>query len=158
MMAIGQGQLLITPLQAAVMAAALANGGSLVHPWVVAQVGDRRMAGVPATPLGWNAPQLAVVREGMFAVVNDPAGTGIHAHSELIAVAGKTGTAQTFRPGLTHGWFLGMCPADHPVAAFVVMAEFGGSGGDMPARIGKVLCEYLAHPDDASGPSGESAE
>ena len=147
MLAIGQGPILITPLQAAAMAAVLANGGSLVHPWVVAQAGDQAMAGAPATPLGWPASHLAIVREGMRAVVNDPAGTGIYAHSDMVVIAGKTGTAQTGRPGLTHGWFIGFCPAEKPVAAFAIVAEFGGSGGDLPARIGKAVCEYLARPD-----------
>ena len=147
MLAIGQGQILITPLQAAAMAAALANGGSLVHPWVVAQEGDRRLAGAPATSLGWNRSQLAVVRDGMRAVVNDPAGTGISAHSDAVVIAGKTGTAQTGRSTLTHGWFMGFCPADKPIAAFAIVAEFGGTGGGLPAHIGKAVCEYLAHPD-----------
>jgi cell division protein FtsI/penicillin-binding protein 2 len=140
--------LLITPLQAAVMAAALANGGSLVHPRVVAQVGERTTAATTTTSLEWNPSHLAMVREGMRAVVNDPAGTGIYAHSEMVVIAGKTGTAQTHRPGLAHGWFIGFCPAEEPIAAFAIVAEFGGTGGDLPARIGKAICEYLAHPEE----------
>ena len=155
--AIGQGELLITPLQAALMASAVANGGWLVEPWVVRRVGDATMGRPHLTSLGWSREHLAVVREGMLAVVNDPHGTGHRAHSDHVVIAGKTGTAQTHQPGHPHGWFVGFCPADHPVAAMAVVAEHGGSGGDLPASIGKAVCEYLvAHPLDV--PSGAPSD
>ena len=144
MLAIGQGEILMTPLQIAVYAAALANRGKLVQPWLVARIGEHAMPPPRPTPLDWDPEAVRAVREGMLASVNGPEGTGIHAHSDAIRIAGKTGTAQTHLPGQTHGWFIGFCPEAQPVAAMAIVAEYGGSGGDVPARIGKAVCEYLA--------------
>lgn len=144
MLAMGQSEILVTPLQAAVMVSAIANSGWVVEPWVVKRVGDHEMSHSHRSPLGWSQEALAVVREGMVAVVNDPHGTGIRAHSEQVRIAGKTGTAQTHVEGKTHAWFTGFCPIDQPVAALAIVAEYGGSGGDVPAAMGKAICEYVA--------------
>jgi len=144
-LAIGQSELLITPLQAAVMAGALANRGWLVEPWLVTSVGDHAM---PHPPLrrrvNWSASTFEAVRQGMIAVVQDREGTGHRAFSHLVTIAAKTGTAQTQRPGKTHAWFVGFCPVEHPKVAMAIVAEYGGSGGDLPAEIGKLVCEYMA--------------
>jgi penicillin-binding protein 2 len=148
--AIGQGEFLVTPLQAAVAAAAFANGGWLLEPWVVSSVGGQPMGHRRAAGrLGWSEATLETVRAGMRAVVSDVRGTGHRASSLRVSLAGKTGTAQTQVPGAPHGWFLGYCPADHPRAAFAIVAEHGGSGGDLPADIGRAICEYLAAPQPA---------
>jgi penicillin-binding protein 2 len=144
MLAIGQSEFLVSPLQAALMTAAFANGGWLMHPWVVQQVGSQHRGPAHGTALGWSRAHLEMVRQGMLAVVNDPQGTGIQAHSDEVLIAGKTGTAQTGLPGQTHGWFVGYCPARNPIAAMAIVAEFGGSGGGLPAAIAKDICEYLA--------------
>ena len=154
MLAMGQGEILITPLQAAVMVSAIANGGWLVEPWAVREVGQRPMGRPHLVSTGWSRRNLAVVRSGMDAVVNDPQGTGIRAHSERVRIAGKTGTAQTHLPGRTHGWFVGFCPIEQPAAAIAIVAEYGGSGGDVPATIGKAICEYLAEqPESLAAPA-----
>ena len=82
----------------------------------------------------------------MRAVVGDPAGTGRRAWTQAITIAGKTGTAQTHVPGQTHGWFVGFCPTDAPRVAFAIVAELGGSGGDLPAEVARTICEYVALP------------
>jgi penicillin-binding protein 2 len=159
MLAMGQGEILITPLQAAVMVSAIANGGWLVEPWVVKRIGEHAVERVHALPIGWSEETLAAVREGMDAVINDPRGTGIRAHSPHVRIAGKTGTAQTHVPGQTHAWFIGFCPLEEPQAAFAILAEFGGSGGDLPASIGRAICEYVAvaiHPAEPA-PRQEAA-
>jgi cell division protein FtsI/penicillin-binding protein 2 len=93
----------------------------------------------------------------MRAVVNAPEGTGIASHSDQIAIAGKTGTAQTHVPGRTHGWFIGFCPVERPVAAMAIVAEYGGSGGELPAAIAKAICEYVAAASgDLSAPMPEA--
>lgn len=143
MLAIGQGEILVTPMQAAVMASAIANGGSLVHPWLVRTLGGEPVAHPQATSVGWAPDHLRAVHDGMIEVLNNPEGTGIRAHSDKVRIAGKTGTAQTHIPGKTHGWFIGFCPSERPVAAMAIVAEHGGSGGDLPASIGKAVCEYL---------------
>ena len=147
LLAIGQGELLLTPLQAAVMAGAFANEGWLVQPWVV-----RDVAGHPRHPgtrrrLGWLPTTLHAVRQGMIAVVRDPQGTGHRAFTEAVTIAGKTGTAQTHLPGRTHGWFVGFCPVERPKVAMAIVTEHGGSGGDLPAEIAKSVCEYVSAPE-----------
>lgn len=144
LLAIGQGELLVTPLQMALMVSAIANGGWLQKPWVVNAIGDHPAARPGGRSLEWSDQTLAAIRVGMVAVVNDSRGTGIRAHSEQVWIAGKTGTAQTHLPGKTHAWFVGFCPAEDPVAAMAIVAEYGGSGGDLPAVIAKMICEELA--------------
>ena len=148
LLAIGQGEVLVTVLQAAVMASAFANKGQLVQPWVVSDIGGRAAAR-PATRrrLGWSAETIEAVRDGMKAVVHDPNGTGHGAFSTLVEIAGKTGTAQTSIPGQTHGWFVGFCPVAHPRVAMAIVAEHGGAGGDLPADIAKAVCEYVSAPE-----------
>lgn len=145
MLAIGQSELTVTPLQVARLAAIFANGGQLVQPWVVASVGGHPLARPqPPTPVPWSRETLQAVRAGMGAVVADPQGTGHRAQSAVVRIAGKTGTAQTGVEGNTHAWFTGFCPLEAPEAAIAVLAESGGSGGDLPAEIARTACEYLA--------------
>ena len=148
MFAFGQTVFECTPLQAAVMAASFANGGALVQPWVIQKIGGRQMKPPPMRGMvGWSKETLERIREGMHLVVHDPEGTGRRANTPRVTVAGKTGTAQTHKPGLNHAWFAGFCPEEHPRAAIAVIAEFGGSGGDLPTEIGRTICEYVALPE-----------
>lgn len=160
LLSIGQGELLITPLQAAVMASALANHGSLVQPWVVFAVGGHRVPPRPPHPLGWSARNVSVVLAAMEAVIREPHATGHRASSDLVRIAGKTGTAQTHLPGRTHGWFIGFCPADAPLVAMAIVAEYGGTGGELPASIGKIICEYIVSspPQEPIIPDGAMHE
>lgn len=147
LLGIGQGEILVTALQGAIMASAFANDGWLVEPWVVSAIAGRAAHRPGRRRLGWSAKTLDAVRIGMEAVVGDPLGTGHRAMSQSISVAGKTGTAQTHLPGRTHGWFVGFCPVDRPRAAFAIVAEYGGSGGDLPGAVAKAICEHLALPE-----------
>jgi len=147
MLALGQGEVLITVVQAAVMASAFANGGWLVEPWVVSAIGEHSFESKASRRrLGWSAEAIRAVRAGMHAVVRNPSGTGSRAFSETVSIAGKTGTAQTHVPGQTHGWFVGFCPVEQPRAALAVLAEYGGSGGELPSEIARQICEYLNLP------------
>ncbi len=143
-LAMGQGEILITPLQAAIMVSVFANRGWLVEPWIVQTVGGHPVGHPHAVSLGWTEQQLAAVHEGMVGVIRDPEGTGIRAQSDKVRIAGKTGTAQTHIPGHPHGWFIGFCPAENPAVSLAIVAEHGGSGGELPASIGKMICEYVA--------------
>lgn len=143
-LAIGQSELLITVLEAAGMVSAFASGGQLPEPWIVRRLGGREApAPRPHRSTGWSAETIADVVEGMRAVVALPGGTGHRAYTPAVAIAAKTGTAQTHIPDAPHGWFVGFCPADEPRAAFAIVTEHGGSGGDLPADIGKAICEYV---------------
>ena len=148
MLAIGQGEILVTVLQAAVMAGVFANNGWLLEPWVVRSVADRELPHRAARRrIGWSAATIEAVRAGMQAVVGDPDGTGHRAFSERVTIAGKTGTAQTHIPGQSHGWFVGFCPVERPRAAMAIVVEHGGSGGELPAEVAKKICEFVAAPD-----------
>ncbi|MGB2600149.1 MAG: penicillin-binding protein 2 [Candidatus Omnitrophota bacterium] len=126
--AIGQGYLLCTPLQIAQMMSAFANKGFLVRPYLVKRVGGVDTASSVKVELDISPESMETVRQGLWKVVNDPRGTGLKAKLEEVAVAGKTGTAQTARKK-THGWFAGFAPFDDPKLTVVVFDEYGGKGG-----------------------------
>lgn len=145
---IGQGPVLATPLQMAVVAAAIANDGLAMRPHLVSHLQDDRgrvlqptrpqPAGPPALPPG-AARRLT---EGMVAAVER--GTGRQAALPGVAVAGKTGTAQNPH-GAPHAWFIGFAPARNPQVAVAVVVENGGSGGQVAAPIAaRVMAAALA--------------
>lgn len=125
---IGQGYLLVSPLQVARMMSVFANGGYLVKPYVVSKVSGVSVASQERLSLGLSRETLSIVREGLERVVNDPYGTGMKARQRKVTVAGKTGTAQTSR-GISHGWFAGFAPFKEAKLTVVVFDEYGGKGG-----------------------------
>lgn len=141
-LAIGQGYLLVTPLQIACMISAVANGGIVIQPHLLKAVGDvdNVHKGNPAK-LNVNDENLEAVKRGMYAVVNDD-GTGKRAFSENISISAKTGTVQVVPGLISHGWFAGFAPSKNPEISFVVFVENCGSGGDIPAEIAKTAVEY----------------
>ena len=148
LLGIGQGELLVTTLQAAVLAGAFANGGWMVEPSVVRSIADRPVARRSTRRrLSWSGDTITAIRRGMEEVVRHPSGTGHRAYTTAVSIAGKTGTAQTSVPGQTNGWFVGFCPVDHPRVAMAIVAERGGSGGDLPAEVARTICEYVSVPD-----------
>ena len=151
-LAIGQGGLLVTPLQAAVMMAAVGNGGWVVRPHVVRAIGGVAIAGASAHHLAANPETLAAINAGLRAVVETPDGTGRRVYSSRIRIAGKTGTAQTQIAGSPHGWFVGYAPVEDPQLVIVVLLEHGGSGGDRPSEIARQLFEAWAATRDGSQP------
>jgi len=144
--AIGQGTVTATPLQIVRLAAAVANGGKLVRPHVVAQRSMDEASGEQSpTPIAGLGPRhLAPVQEGMQQAVRDAAGT---AHDYLsgcsVRVAAKTGTAQTGRTRPDHAWITGYLPADAPRVAFVVVLEYGGDAGPAAGPVARRLVEKL---------------
>lgn len=137
-LAIGQMELLVTPLQMARAMAAVANGGYLVTPHLAGGTGPVSMAENSFRPVlsqlepqeieGLQSQTLAHIREGLEMVVNHPTGTAYKTvRMKEVRIAGKTGTAET--NGADHAWFAGYAPADRPRIAFVVVLEHGGSGG-----------------------------
>ncbi|MGY1686107.1 peptidoglycan D,D-transpeptidase FtsI family protein [Geodermatophilus sp. SYSU D00804] len=143
---IGQRDVRTTPLQAAMIAAAVANDGTLMTPYLVDQVrapdltvidrSDPEEFSRPVTPEV--ADQLT---EMMVSVVEN--GSGRRAQVPGVEVAGKTGTAQNAGPD--HNWFIGFAPADDPqIAVAVFVANGGGTGGDVSAPIARDVIEaYL---------------
>lgn len=164
---IGQGYVLATPLQLAVMTARIATGKA-VEPVMV-----RREASEPAVefaPLLFKPGHLDAVRRGMFAVVNEEGGTGSNAvlGEDQPDVAGKTGTSQVSRAsseGLQddlewgqrdHALFVAYVPADSPRYAVAAIVEHGGGGGATAAPLVRdVISDVLDIEGQASpGVSG----
>jgi len=129
--AIGQGPVLVTPLQMARLYAAVSNGGWLVTPHVVERPVERRWIGLKAATLRALRKGLRmVVTEGTATILNDPT---------LPPVAGKTGTGED-PPRPDHAWFGGYAPAGKPTLVIVAFGEnSGGYGGTVAAPMVKAL-------------------
>ncbi len=166
--AIGQGYVLTTPLQLAVMTAALANGGKILKPQIVKSIEDWNNNNTHLfepeliRQLDYSPAHLQAVNEGMFAVVNELRGTGRLAQLEEIMVAGKTGTSQVVRRlsdeeedlltgdedipyrQRSHGLFVAYAPAEDPEIAVAVVVEHGQSGGGVAAPIARdIISRYF---------------
>ncbi|MGH7405051.1 MAG: penicillin-binding protein 2 [Candidatus Methylomirabilales bacterium] len=154
---IGQGMILVTPLQIVTMVAAIANGGTLHRPWMVKRVeswGGEVVAAYgpePVRRVNLKPETLELLRQGMLGVVED--GTGKAARVRGVQVAGKTGTAQVVRKearisGQTkdHGWFVAFAPYTDPEIAIVVIAENAGFGGVVAAPVARAVLEAALTP------------
>ena len=145
-LAFGQEHLLATPLQMAMVAATVANGGVLMRPHVVARIespGGRTVTRSHAEKLDRaikprTAQELTAMME---AVVTG--GTGTAAQIPGVRVAGKTGTAETGVAGRYTAWFIAFAPADHPRVAVAVVVENGGFGGKSAAPIAKTIMQAI---------------
>ena len=173
---IGQGYLLTTPLQLAVMVARIANGGIAVEPRLLAEV-IRDGQPVPResetfNPMGLSPAHLDIVRKGMNFVVNEPKGTAYQARIEepALAMAGKTGSVQVrrisereHRTGVIknedrpwkerdHALFVAYAPLERPRYGVAVVVEHGGSGGSVAAPIARDILREVQRRD----PSGRA--
>lgn len=147
--AIGQDSDAVTPLQMAMVAAGVANGGVVMQPYLVAKTEAPDLSTLStATPheLGRavNPGVAAELTRMMQAVVSS--GTGTAAQIPGVSVAGKTGTAEN-QPGQpTHAWFIGFAPAQHPQVAVAVLVEHGGVGGVTSAPIARQVMQAVLNP------------
>lgn len=148
--AIGQGDVVATPLQMALVAATVANGGEVPRPQLVREVIDpsggiveRFQPETMATAMSsGTARELSEMMEAVVA-----SGTGTAAQMPGVSVAAKTGTAQTVEGANPHAWFIAFAPAEDPQLAVAVIVENGGTfgseatGGAVAAPIAKKLLE-----------------
>ena len=147
-LAIGQGEVGVSPLQMVRYAAALANGGSVYRPHAVEVVRSKETGKIEAVPhdstlLGLSPHVIELIREGMQRVVHAPGGTGSLARIPGIISAGKTGTAENPH-GKDHAWYVGFAPFDNPKIAVAVLLENSGFGGAKAAPLaGLVMEKYL---------------
>jgi penicillin-binding protein 2 len=159
--AIGQGQVSVTPVSMAVYMATLANGGTRVTPRLLKAVDDGTgwkdvPAPAPQSKVEIHAQTLQAIRDGLWMVVNQ-AGTGRNALIKGYDVAGKTGTAQvisleglraakgkTTRNLNDHGWFVFLAPRDNPQVAGVIFAEHGEHGSNAAVVARHALDTFFA--------------
>lgn len=153
---IGQGYVLASPLQLAVMTARVATGMA-VKPRLVKAIDGKEVPVVPPEPLGLEGSILRAVQRGMFAVMNAKGGTarGSRIADETMLMCGKTGTSQVRNISTAerasgvvsndqlpwdrrdHALFVGFAPADAPRYAVVVVVEHGGGGSAVAAPIAR---------------------
>ncbi len=173
---IGQGYTTVTPLQMAHLIATVANGGTVYRPRLVKGLMERatgRLQEVPVVPYGQlsvKGKTLEIIQEALADVVTD--GTAKRARSTLVAIAGKTGTAQTaaLRPDQKeeevpkklrdHAWFVSYAPAEDPRIAVAVLVENMGHGGSAAAPLAKQMIEAyvkLAPYEPREIPASEEA-
>lgn len=130
---IGQGELLVTPIQIAQYYCAIANGGTIYSPKVVKEIRppmDRPLIVEPKITgrLPASREALRIAHKGLIEAVNGPLATGAWAQLPDVVVAGKTGTAQNPH-GHDHAWFVGYAPAENPRVVVLILVEQGFSGG-----------------------------
>ena len=128
-LSIGQGDCLVTPLQAANMMAVFANGGYLTSPYIVKEIGglDVSKKKKKLFPVRLEKNTLITINRGLRKVVSDSHGTGNVLDDLIVSVAGKTGTAQVTGKS-THAWFAGYFPYEKPEFVICVFLENGGPG------------------------------
>jgi len=157
-LSIGQGDLLITPLQMAVAMAAVGNGGKLLTPQLVLSTRDQDELVDPSTravvrpivrdQLGVSPRTLRVIHDAMLADTEETEGTGVGARVDGFRICAKTGTAQLIKLGHTKAddhitWFASFGPYEQPRYAVVVMVESGSSGGGTCAPVAQKIYTKL---------------
>jgi len=157
-LAIGQGNLLATPLQTAVSYAAVANGGKIVRPHLGVKIVDaqgdlvQRLEPPQPKQLGIQPQNLDAVQQGLRLAASAPAGTSSAVFGGYpIPVAGKTGTAEVLKNGrmYDYAWYASYAPADDPRYIVVVMIEKGGHGGSAAAPAARMIYDELFHVKSA---------
>ena len=132
-LSIGQGAVLVTPIQMARYVAAIANGGYLVAPHISGDPPPRqRIQGISSKTFN-------IVRKAMLRVVASDTGTGRRARVAGVAIAAKTGTAQVPNRD-DDAWMVAFAPYESPAIVIAAVVEGGGSGG---ARVGPIVREVV---------------
>lgn len=142
---IGQGKVLATPINMALVASAIANHGEMVKPILVKEIISKNGKTIQTNytetiSMVTNSLIAAEINNMLIEVVKS--GTGTNASIKNVQVAGKTGTAEN-SSGKSHAWFIGYAPAENPrIAIAVVLEEDGSSGGVAAAPIARDLIIY----------------
>ena len=149
---IGQGNVLATPLQIAVMFAAVANGGYRVTPHFV-----MNSENAPKTAVGLQDSTVQVLKEGLRQVVSNGTGGAVN-DPKLPPIAGKSGTAEA-PPGENHTWFGAYGPYEDPEIVVVAFGEHSGGGGGSVAApmVKQVLDQYFGVEPDGEQPEVDAA-
>ena len=150
-LAIGHGVLQVSPLQVAGYVGAIGNGGDYVEPHLIrgAEVAKRRL-----THRGVSAKRIALVRRGMWDVVNSRSGTAREAYLKEVEIAGKTGTGIWNRQKEKLGWFAGYSPKHNPKYAISVVVENVSSAGRVAAPLAAMILADCANLKPNPAPEG----
>lgn len=152
--AIGQGDVLVTPLQVANYTAAIANGGTLYEPHLVSKIlnsNNQVIKDVAPVIIRQNLvdqANLEIVREGMRQTITSGSARSLSALP--VAVAGKTGTAQWSTKKGPHAWFIGFAPYEKPQIAIMVLVEEGVEGSTISAPIARDILNWYFSPRPGS--------
>ncbi|MEK7727022.1 MAG: penicillin-binding protein 2 [candidate division KSB1 bacterium] len=147
-LAIGQGELLVTPLQMAYFAMTIANEGRTFKPRVrrgyMNPITFKEEYPEPDSVFipGIHSRSYEIAKRGMHMVVNSPTGTAKSAQVPGVISAGKTGTAQNPH-GETHAWYIGFAPFENPQIAYCIFLENGGGGGANAAPFARKIIALL---------------
>ena len=160
--AIGQGYLAVTPIQAARMIATLVNGGKLYKLHLVA---NDNVNTKPESIVELNPEHVEMIKKALVGVVYDHSGTGGAARSNIVSIGGKTGTAQVIGSAARekdladqykdHAWFVAFAPQNNPKIAVSVLVEHGGHGGSAAAPIAKNVIETYFNPPKPEAEEGK---
>ena len=144
-LSIGQGEVLVTPMQITRMMAVFANKGYLVTPYITKAIDRKDMTRHRRRPekVGFKPETINWINEGLRGVISDPGGTGNVLSAVNVTIAGKTGTAQA-PPKLSHAWFSGFFPFKKPKFVICVFLEHGGPGYYSCVVARKIIEEMLA--------------
>ncbi|MFH1202638.1 MAG: penicillin-binding protein 2 [Candidatus Omnitrophota bacterium] len=140
-LSIGQGEVLVSPLQMVRMIAVVANGGYLITPHIIRTVDNKALVRPLPINLGLDKSILATVKSGLLRVVEDSRGTANCLKFDNLKIAGKTATAQV-GSGKPHAWFSGFFPFENPRYVFVVLLEHGG-GSQAAVTLSRQLIEEM---------------
>ena len=143
-LAIGQGEILVTPLAMCCYYNALARDGNWIQPYLY-----KRTIGVNLPELELreaelpiSAETLALLQNALWEVVNEKKGTGGATRFRNIDVFGKTGSAENPFGKMTHAWFAGYAKWEQPEISFLVFVENAGHGGSIAAPIARAIIDY----------------
>jgi peptidoglycan glycosyltransferase len=146
--AIGQYSDAVTPMQMAMVAAGIANGGVVMKPYLVARTLAPDLSVLSRTsPTELSRAVTPRVADELTTMMERvvTSGTGTAAQVPGVTVAGKTGTAENVPGKPTHAWFICFAPAQNPQVAVAVIVENGGVGGTAAAPIAQRVLRTLLH-------------
>jgi penicillin-binding protein 2 len=154
-LSIGQGEVLVSPLQMCAYYAALANNGVWKQPHLLKNTASNSYeAKINEKHLPVDTKNLEIIQNALFKTVNEKYGTGTAASMKNIKVYGKTGSAENHMGKTTHAWFAGYATWENPEIAFTVFMENAGHGGSIAAPFAAKVIQLYAEfrQNDAKNP------
>ncbi len=145
-LAIGQGEMLLTPIQLCAYYAAIANEGVWTQPhFLYKTISEKKDSLFIAKKyhLPISEDILKIIQNALYETVNEKYGTGTRARMDKITVYGKTGSAENHQDKDTHAWFCGYARFPDKTLAFTILLENGGHGGSKAAPLAKEFLSYI---------------